>query len=231
MRAEGIDRIIPFATVGAMLAALYCVFVAVPTDAFQGPVQRIFYVHMAMWLNTFSAFGLVGIASLLYLWQRRSRWDRLGRAAAELGLLFCSLGLATGSIWAKPIWGAWWTWDPRLTLTLILWMIDAAYLLLRTLATEPQQGATLAAVLGVSGVVDLYLINRAVYWWRGIHPAVIVNREGGSGLSDPLMQLTLVTCMLAFFLLFLWLLRLRLRAARLEEDVERLRAQLAPVLP
>jgi heme exporter protein C len=230
MRAERIDRVIPLATVGTMLAALYCVFVAVPTDAFQGPVQRIFYVHMAMWLNTFTAFGLVGVASLLYLWQRRSRWDRLGRAAAELGLLFCSLGLATGSIWAKPIWGAWWTWDPRLTLTLILWMIDAAYLLLRMLATEPQQGATLAAVLGVSGVVDLYLINRAVYWWRGIHPAVIVNREGGSGLSDPLMQLTLVTCMVAFFLLFIWLLRLRLRAARLEEDVERLRAQLAPAL-
>ncbi len=231
MRAEAIDRIIPLATVGTMLAALYCVFVAVPTDAFQGPVQRIFYVHMAMWLNTFTAFGLVGIASLLYLWKRRSRWDRLGRAAAELGLLFCSLGLATGSIWAKPIWGAWWTWDPRLTLTLILWMIDAAYLLLRMLATEPQQGATLAAILGVSGVVDLYLINRAVYWWRGIHPAVIVNREGGSGLSDPLMQLTLVTCMVAFFLLFVWLLRLRLRAARLEEDVERLRAQLEPALP
>src|SRR6516164_7732956 len=211
------DTVLPPATIAAMLGALYLVFVAVPTDTFQGPVQRIFYVHMAMWLNTFTAFAVVGVASLLYLWKRTARWDNLGRAAAELGLLFCSLGLATGSIWAKPIWGTWWTWDPRLTLTLILWMIYAAYLLLRTLAAEPQQGATLAAILGVSGVVDLYLINRAVYWWRGIHPAVIVNREGGSGLSDPLMQLTLVTCMLAFFLLFLWLLRLRLRAARLEE--------------
>jgi len=221
------DLILPPATAAAMLAALYCVFVAVPTDAFQGPVQRIFYVHMAMWLNTFVAFGIVGVASLLYLSKRTARWDRLGRAAAELGLLFCSLGLATGSIWAKPIWGTWWTWDPRLTLTLILWMIDAAYLLLRTLANDPQQGATLAAVLGVSGVIDLYLINRAVYWWRGIHPAVIVNREGGSGLSDPLMQLTLVVCMLAFFLLFLWLLRLRLRAAQLEDTVEQLRGRLA----
>ena len=149
-----IDRILPPATAAAMLGALYCVFVAVPTDAFQGPVQRIFYVHMAMWLNTFLAFAIVGIASLLYLSQRTARWDRLGHAGAELGLLFCSLGLATGSIWAKPIWGTWWTWDPRLTLTLILWMIDAAYLLLRTLATEPQQGATLAAVLGVSGVTS-----------------------------------------------------------------------------
>jgi len=211
-----------------MLAALYLVFVRVPTDSFQGPVQRIFYVHMAMWLATFTAFGLVAVASLLYLWKRQPAWDHLGRASAELGLLFCSLGLITGSIWAKPIWGTWWTWDPRLTLTLILWMIYAAYLLLRSLANEPQQGATLAAILGVSGVVDLYLINRAVYWWRGIHPAVIVNKEGGSGLADPLMRLTLVVCMLAFFLLFLWLLRLRIRTARLQDTVDDLRAQLAP---
>jgi heme exporter protein C len=222
------DTVLPPATIAAMLGALYLVFVAVPTDTFQGPVQRIFYVHMAMWLNTFTAFAVVGVASLLYLWKRTARWDNLGRAAAELGLLFCSLGLATGSIWAKPIWGTWWTWDPRLTLTLILWMIYAAYLLLRTLAAEPQQGATLAAILGVSGVVDLYLINRAVYWWRGIHPAVIVNKEGGSGLSDPLMQLTLVACLIAFFLLFLWLLRLRLRAARLQDTVDDLRTRVAP---
>ena len=221
------DRLLPPITIVAMLAALYLIFVGVPSDHVQGPVQRIFYVHMAMWLATFTAFGLVGVASLLYLWRRATRWDNLGRAAAELGLLFCTLGLATGCIWAKPIWGTWWTWDPRLTLTLILWMIYAAYLLLRTLAIEPTQGATLAAILGISGVVDLYLINRAVYWWRGIHPAVIVNREGGSGLSDPLMRLTLVVTMIAFFLLFLWLLRLRLRAARLQDDVDDLRAQLA----
>lgn len=225
------DRLLPPAVIASMLAALYLVFVGVPTDSFQGPVQRIFYVHMAMWLATFTAFGLVGVASLFYLWKRTAGWDHLGRASAELGLVFCSLGLITGSIWAKPIWGTWWTWDPRLTLTLILWMIYAAYLLLRSLANEPRQGATLAAILGVSGVVDLYLINRAVYWWRGIHPAVIVNREGGSGLSDPLMRLTLVVCMLAFFLLFLWLLRLRIRTARLQDTVDDLRAQLAPAAP
>ncbi len=222
------DQILTPATILAVLAALYLVFVRVPTDAFQGPVQRIFYVHMAMWLSTFTAFGIVGVASLLFLWKRMPRWDHLGRSAAELGLLFCTLGLATGSIWAKPIWGTWWTWDPRLTLTLILWMIYAAYLLLRALATDPRQGATLAAILGVSGVVDLYLINRAVYWWRGIHPAVIVTREGGTGLSDPTMRLTLIVCMLAFFLVFLWLLRLRLRTARLQETIDTLRARLAP---
>jgi heme exporter protein C len=222
------DRLLPVATVAAMLGAVYLVFVAVPTDAYQGPVQRIFYVHMAMWLNTFTAFAIVGMASLLYLWRRTPGWDHLGRASAELGLLFCSLGLATGSIWGKPIWNTWWTWDPRLTLTLILWMIYAAYLLLRTLVTEPQQGATFAAILGVSGVVDLYLVNRAVYWWRSIHPAVIVTREGSSGLPDPVMRLTLGICMVAFFLLFLWLLRLRLRAARLQDELDELRGALAP---
>jgi len=221
------DRILPPAVIAIMLAALYLVFVRVPTDAFQGPVQRIFYVHMAMWLSTFTAFAIVGVASLLYLVKRTPHWDHLGRAAAELGLLFCTLGLATGSIWAKPIWNTWWTWDPRLTLTLILWMIYAAYLLLRSLANEPQQGATLAAILGVSGVVDLYLINRAVYWWRSIHPAVIVDRQGGTGLADPLMRATLIVTMLAFFLVFLWLLRLRLRAARLQDAVDDLRAELA----
>ena len=221
------DRLLPPAVIAGMLASLYLVFVRVPTDAFQGPVQRIFYVHMAMWLSTFTAFGIVGVASLLYLWKRTPYWDHLGRASAELGLLFCTLGLATGSIWAKPIWNTWWTWDPRLTLTLILWMIYAAYLLLRSLATDPRQGATLAAILGVSGVIDLYLINRAVYWWRSIHPAVIVDRQGGTGLADPVMRMTLVVTMLAFFLVFLWLLRLRLRAARMQDAVDDLRAELA----
>jgi heme exporter protein C len=225
--ANPTDLILPPATIVTMLASVYLVFVAVPTDSFQGPIQRIFYVHMAMWLATFSAFGLVALASLMYLWRREPEWDRRGRAAAELGLLFCTLGLATGSIWAKPIWGTWWTWDPRLTLTLILWMIYAAYLLLRSLSANAEQGAVLAAILGVSGVVDLYLINRAVYWWRSIHPAVIVQREGGSGLEDPLMRITLIATMLAFFLLFVWLLRLRVRSARLQDAVDDLRDQIA----
>jgi heme exporter protein C len=222
-----IDTLAPIATLIALSAAMYAVFVWVPTDSYQGPIQRIFYVHMAMWLPTFSAFGVVAVASLLFLWKRAAVWDRLGRAAAELGLLFCTLGLATGSIWAKPIWGTWWTWDPRLTLTLILWMLYATYLLLRTLTTDREQGAVFAAILGVSGVVDLYLINRAVYWWRSIHPAVIVDQKGGSGLGDPAMQWTLTISLVAFFLLFLWLLRLRMQTAAIEEHVEELREQLA----
>jgi len=217
------DTIAAAAVATSMLVALYFVLIAVPSDAYQGPVQRIFYIHLSMWLPTFAAFGIVGVASMLFLWKKERRWDHLATSSAELGLLFCTLGLATGCIWAKPIWGTWWTWDPRLTLTLVLWMIYAAYLLLRSLATNPDQGAVLAAILGVSGIVDLYLVNRAVYWWRGIHPAVVVNKEGGSGLHDPMMRLTLGLCMLAFFLLFTWLLRLRVRTARIEDDIDRLR--------
>ena len=221
--ANVIDTLLAPATLLTLLAAIYAVFVYVPTDAFQGPVQRIFYVHMAMWLPTFTAFGVVAVASLLYLWRGGRMWDRLGRCAAEIGLVFCSLGLVTGSIWARPIWGTWWTWDPRLTLTLVLWMIYATYLLLRNLSTDPNQGSTFAAILGVSGIVDLFLINRAVYWWRGIHPAVLVNQKGGSGLADPSMKVTLVICLLGFFLLFVWLLRLRMRAARLQDTADDLR--------
>ncbi len=217
------DYIVPASVILSMLVALYFVFIAVPNDSFQGPVQRIFYVHLSMWLPTFVAFGIVGVTSLLFLWKKDLRWDRIATASAELGLLFCTLGLATGCIWAKPIWNTWWTWDPRLTLTLVLWMIYAAYLLLRSLATDPSQGSVLAAILGVSGVVDLYLVNRAVYWWRGIHPAVVVTKEGDSGLTDPMMRITLILCMLAFFLLFLWLLRLRVHTAKLETDIDDLR--------
>jgi heme exporter protein C len=223
---NAVDSVLPWLTLLALAAAMYAVFVWVPNDAFQGLVQRIFYVHMAMWLPTFTAFGIVAVASLLFLWRRQPVWDRLGRSAAELGLLFCTLGLATGSIWARPIWGIWWTWDPRLTLTLILWMLYAAYLLLRTLTTDKDQGAVFAAILGVTGVVDLYLINRAVYWWRSIHPAVIVDQKGNSGLADPYMQWTLTITLVAFFLLFLFLLRVRMQIAAMEEDVDELREQM-----
>lgn len=223
---NAVDSVLPWLTVLALAAAMYAVFVWVPNDAFQGLVQRIFYVHMAMWLPTFTAFGIVAVASLMFLWRRQPMWDRLGRSSAELGLLFCTLGLATGSIWARPIWGIWWTWDPRLTLTLILWMLYAAYLLLRTLTTDKDQGAVFAAILGVTGVVDLYLINRAVYWWRSIHPAVIVDQKGNSGLADPYMQWTLTITLVAFFLLFLFLLRVRMQLAAMEEDVDELREQM-----
>jgi len=219
---KSIDAILPPATLLVMLGAIYMVFVYVPTDKVQGIVQRIFYFHVPLAIMTFLAFGTVAVASVLFLWRGTRTWDRVAHAAAEVGMLFCTLVLITGPIWARPVWGTWWTWDARLTTTLILWLIYAAYLMLRSISGG-DQGARYAAVLGVVGAVDIPIINRSVYWWRTIHPAVLVTREGGSGLSDPRMQSTLGICFLAFFLLFVWLTWVRNENMRLTDEAEVLR--------
>ncbi len=143
-------------------------------------------------------------------------------------MVLCTLVLTTGPIWAKPIWGTWWTWDARLTTTLILWLIYAAYLMLRSVSGPGEQGARYAAILGIVGAIDIPIINRSVYWWRTIHPAVITTREGGTGLTDPAMRLTLLTCMLAFFLLFVWLVWIRNENLRLRDSVEEVRRRILP---
>jgi len=210
--------ILALAATLAMIVALWAIFVYVPTDRVQGVVQRIFYFHVPLAMMTFLAFGVTAVASAAYLWTRKSAWDHCAHASAEVGLVFCSLVLLTGPIWAKPIWGTWWTWDARLTTTLILWLIYAGYLMLRSLTTYSEHGARYAAVLGIIGALDIPIINRSVYWWRTIHPAVLITREGGTGLTDPRMQLTLACGAVAFFLLFLWLLVLRYQLLRLESQ-------------
>jgi len=220
------DILFGAATFVLMVASLYTVYLYVPADR-QTPAQRIFYVHLALWLPTYLAFITVGVAGALYLWRRSPLWDRIGHVTAQVGMVFCTLGLATGSIWAKPAWGKWWTWDPRLTLSLVLWIIYGAYLLLRTLSTDREQGSRLAAVLGIAGVANLYIVYKAIYWWGAIHPAVLRTRKGGSGLTDPRMQLTLVLCLIAFLVLSLWMTRLHLQTAALEETTEEIRERLA----
>jgi len=217
------DTALPAATLIIMAAALYMVFIYVPSDQVQGIVQRIFYFHVPLAIMTFVAFGTVALASLVFLWRGGRVWDRLAHASAEIGMLFCSLVLITGPIWARPVWGTWWTWDARLTTTLILWLIYAAYLMMRSLSEPGEQGARYAAVLGIVGAIDIPIINRSVYWWRTIHPAVLITREGGSGLSDGRMQCTLAVCFLAFVCLFVWLLWLRTEEARLRDTLEDLR--------
>jgi heme exporter protein C len=220
-----LDTVLPVATLLVMTTAIYMVFVYVPSDRVQGIVQRIFYFHVPLAIMTFLAFGVVALASGLFLWRGSRVWDRLAYASAEIGVLFCTLVLITGPIWAKPVWGTWWTWDARLTTTLILWLIYCAYLMLRNVSVSEDQGARYAAVLGIVGAVDIPIINRSVYWWRTIHPAVLITREGQSGLGDPRMQATLGISFLAFLLLFLWLLWLRNECFRLRDVVEDLRRE------
>lgn len=224
---HGVSWSLGLASIAAMLASLFMVFIYVPTEAQQGLVQRIFYFHLPCAWVAFLAFGLVAIAAILYLWLGSQIWDDLSYAAAEIGMLFCTLVLITGSIWAKPIWGTWWTWDSRLTTTFILWLLYGGYLLLRAFAGDSPEVARFAAVIGIVGVVDVPVIIVSVRLWRTIHPAVLLTRQGGHGLQDPRMIATLLVALGAFSLLFVWLLWLRLRTLRLGSKLASARRRLA----
>lgn len=214
------------ATCVLMVAALFMVFVYVPTEADQGIVQRIFYFHVPCAWVAFAAFALVAISGVFYLWLGQQVWDDLGYAAAESGMVFCTLVLITGSIWAKPIWGAWWTWDSRLTTTLILWLLYGGYLMLRAMADDTPQVARFAAVVGIAAALDVPIIIVSVRLWRTIHPAVLVTRQGGHGLEDPRMVATLLVSMTAFTALFIWLLCLRFATLRTQTRLNQVAREL-----
>lgn len=215
------DRVLPWLTCCLMIVALAFVFLYVPNERIQGPPQRIFYFHLPAAWNTFLGFFIVAGASAAFLWQGDRFSDLLAQAAAEVGMVFCTLVIITGSIWARPIWGVWWTWDPRLTMVVILWMIYASYILLRLLAGDNELIARYAAVLGIVGVLDIPLLYIAVKLWRGIHPKV--------EQMAPEMIWTLLVCAAAFLCLFGWLIWVRLRNLTLRDEVTALRRQVLAV--
>lgn len=221
-----VDDVLPWATLVTMLVAQWLIFVVVPTEKQMGIVQRIFYFHVPVAWAAFLCFFVVAGASAVYLWKGSATADRLALASAEVGMLFCTLVLITGPIWARPIWGVWWTWDPRLTMTVILWAIYAGYLMLRAFGGDDASTARYAAVLGIIGVLDIPVIRVSVRLLQGIHPAVLTNRQGGSGLTDPTMRTTLYVASIAMLLLAWWLVALRMRTARLETTVRALRRRL-----
>ena len=197
--------------------ALYQAFVAAPTERFMGDVQRIFYFHVATAWTAYLSFFLVLVGSVGTLWRRDPRWDRLAVAAAELGVLLTTATLASGAIWARKVWGTWWTWEPRLTTTAVLWLIYAAYLVLRRALDEPERRARFAAVFGILGFIDVPIVHMSVVWWRSIHP----NTVGPSGADlHPAMLEALLVAVAGMTLLVVVLLRLRLRLLRLEAALE-----------
>jgi len=198
-----------------MLTSLFMVFEWVPTEEDQGIVQRIFYFHVPCAWVAFAAFGLVAIAGMFYLWLKEPLFDDLGYAAAEIGMVFCTLVLITGSIWAKPIWGVWWTWDSRLTTTFILWLLYGGYLFLREVSDHTPEVARFSAVIGIVAALDVPVVVLSVRLWRTIHPAVLVTRSGEHGLEDPRMVITLLVCLAAFTMLFAWMLLLRFYQLRM----------------
>jgi heme exporter protein C len=213
------DTILPWTTCLAMLAALFMVFVLVPSERDQGIVQRIFYFHVNLAWMAFGGFALVSCASFWFLRTGSRRADRLAHANAEVGMLYTTLVLVTGPIWARPIWGVWWTWDPRLTMTVVLWAIYASYLMLRRLGGEDDTILRYAAVLGIVGSLDIPLLILAVRLWRGVHPAVMLAKDEDAGLKDPLMGWTLLVSAIALGLLFTWLVSLRARLLETDEAV------------
>src|ERR1700731_852990 len=216
-----------WSTLALMLTSLFMVFEWVPTEAEQGIVQRIFYFHVPLAWVAFEAFGIVAIAGVFYLWLKDQIWDDLGYAAAESGMVFCTLVLITGSIWAKPIWGIWWTWDSRLTTTFILWLLYGGYLMLRAMAGDSEQGARFGAVVGIVAALDIPIVIVSVRLWRTIHPAVLVTRQGGHGLEDPRMVATLLVALAAFTALFIWILCLRFVTLRMHTRLAALARSLA----
>lgn len=208
------------ASVVAVLAMLYMALIYAPTERTQGQAQRIFYIHIGSAVITYVAYIVTAIASIGFLWKRSEWLDQLARSSAEVGLLINSILLVSGSIWGKAIWGTWWSWDARLTSTLILWFIYAGYLMLRAYGGDTPQIARSAAVIGIIGCIDIPIINQSVRWWRTLHPAPIVVRESPA-LPATMLQAMFVA-MIAFFLLYLYLTIQRFRVEQLSTTVGRL---------
>ena len=185
-----------------MLADLYLIFMIAPTDAVMGDVQRVFYFHVPMAIMSFLAFFVVFVASVGYLVRRSRRWDSVAHASAEVGVLFVSLALITGIIWGRPVWNTWWTWEPRLTTTLILWLIYVSYLMIRSYAPSQDKAARYSAVVGIIGFVDVPIVYYSVVWWRSIHPSPVVGPFAESGALEPIMLMTLLFSLVTFVVLF-----------------------------
>jgi len=205
--------------------AAYASFFIAPTDAKQGLIYRILFLHVASAWTGLTAFFISFVANLLYVWRRQPRWDWLGVSAAEVGLAFTTVVLITGPIWAHPVWGIWWTWSPRLTSTFVLWLLYVSYLLLRTLIEEPDRRALLSALFGIFAFVDVPLVFGSIRWWRDQHPTPVVMGEPGSGL-DPVMYKVLFFSWFAMLGLMTLLLRQRYRLESMRGDIETIQREL-----
>jgi heme exporter protein C len=218
-----LERGLGLAALVSFVLALLAALLYAPTEQTMGHAQRIFYFHVPSAWVAFLAFFVVCAASILFLWKRERKWDILAVSSAELGVLFASLVLITGPLWAKTAWGIWWTWDARLTATLVLWLIYMGYLMLRAYVEEPERRARLSAVLGIVGAVDIPFIVLSVQWWRTQHPSLILTQSGG---LEPEMVQTLLVALLSFSLVYVYLLLRRVRLEKTRDLLEAMKQRL-----
>jgi heme exporter protein C len=208
-------------TVLVIFAGYAALFIA-PDEKTMHAIQRIFYFHVPSAISAFIAFFIVFIANTAYLVTRQPKWDWLGVAGAEVGVACCTVVLITGPIWARPVWGIWWTWDARLTSTFILWLLYISYLLLRGLLEDPQRRATLSAIFGVFAFLDVPLVYLSNRLWRTQHPQPVVLGGENSGLA-PGMGKVLLICWIAVVCVMIVVLIDRYRLERLRHEYEELR--------
>jgi heme exporter protein C len=199
----------------ALALGLVMAFGVAPRESSQGNVQRIMYVHPPLAWVAYVAFAVVAAASIVYLVRRRPAADRLAHASAEVGVLFTGLAIATGSIWGKPTWGTWWTWDARLTSVSILFVMYVGYLLLRGTIEDRDRAARYCAVLGIVAALDMPLVHFSVYWWRTLHQPPSLMKPGGFTGSAAILWPLLVN-LAAFTLLYAYLVAKRARLLRTE---------------
>jgi heme exporter protein C len=222
-------KILNVVTVVVMLIAVGLVFFYAPEERVMGEVQRIFYFHVPSAMMSFLAFFVTLVAGVVYLINRQSRWDEVAVASVEVGLVFTVSAMVSGSIWARPIWNTWWTWDPRLTTYTIMALIYIAYLMLRQGLEDPDRRARFAAIYGIVGFISVPITFMSIRWWRTIHPVVIGTgssaAQGGFDMT-PRMTTTLIFSFVAFTVLYFALLFNRLRLSRLEARVDQLKAEL-----
>jgi heme exporter protein C len=214
-----------------MLASIVLVFGVAPdpvnlTTGTESYAQRIFYFHVPNWWVGFLAFVVAAAAGVLYLITRQERWDVIGLSSIEIGIVFTTMGLVTGSIWAKPTWNTWWTWDPRLTTAAIGWLMYLGYLMLRGAMDNPERRARFAAVYSIVAFLSVPLNFMAIRWWRTIHPVVIgsgsADAQGGFTLG-PTIRMVFFFCLFTFTVFYFALLLLRTRTEWLGRRVEHLK--------
>ena len=210
--------------IGLVLMAinLYLIFLWVPTEQNLGVSQRIFYFHVPVSWAAMLSVVVVAVASVLYLVTGREKWDSMAYATAEVGIVVASLTLLTGMIWAKPVWGVWWTWDAKLTTMLILWFILVAYVMLRSYAPSGSQGKRFAAILAIIGAIDAPIVYFSTVWWRTAHPELNVGPIAESGALASEIYTTLMFSVVTFTFLFVYLLIERYNLKQDEKEIDRL---------
>jgi heme exporter protein C len=201
-----------------MMLSLYMAFIQAPREATMGDLQRIFYFHVPAAITGMTAFAINFIASLMFVIRKNRWWDCLALSAAEIGVMFLAMVLITGPIWAKPVWFVWWTWSPRLTASLVLCLLYAAYLLIRNYIEDPERRAMVSAVFGIIAFMDAPLVWFSIRWWRDIHPSPMLETGGVA----PSMRPALWICLAAFQLLMIYLLRRRFYIESLHNELERI---------